>query len=73
MSIQQDILYARGKNWVRLIRDKIERFEQERSDDPGLMIDVLNGTLFELAQQEFAQEKMQGKCDAMCMPAELNL
>ena len=71
--ISEEIFYARGKNWIRLIVDKIKRMEDERKDDPSLMVDILNGALFERAQEEFAIEKQQGKWDAMCMPAELNL
>ena len=41
--------------------------------DIDLMVDVLNGNIYEAAQEEFKREKMAGLYDSMNMPVEYNL
>lgn len=68
MNLEQEILIARGKNWARLIVEKQTEFAKQEKNDVGLMLDILNGNVYELAQQEIAVDLATGKLDKMLMP-----
>ena len=71
--MEKQILQAKAYNWANIIKDKCNRICQERITDIDLMVDVLNGNIYEAAQEEFKQEKMAGLYDSMNMPVEYNL
>ena len=68
MNLEQEILIARGKNWARLMVEKTNRICESRKNDVGLTLDILNGKVYELAQQEIAVDLATGKLDKMLMP-----
>ena len=68
MNLEQEILIARGKNWARLIVEKTNKICDARKNDVSLMLDILNGNVYELAQQEIAVDLATGKLDKMLMP-----
>lgn len=68
MNLRKEILLARGKNWARLITEKTNRICKERQGDIDLMIQILNGSILEQAQEEIADEIKNGKLDKMLMP-----
>lgn len=68
MNLREEILLARGKNWARLIVEKTNRICKERQCEVDLMIEILNGSIFEQAQNEIAYELKTGQLDKMLMP-----
>lgn len=68
MNLREEILLARGKNWARLIVEKTNRICKERQGEVDLMIEILNGSIFEQAQNEIAYELQTGQLDKMLMP-----
>ena len=68
MNLREEILLARGKNWARLIVEKTNRICKERQGEVDLMIEILNGSIFEQAQNEIAYELKTGQLDKMLMP-----
>ena len=73
MNLEEEILYAKALNWARIISQKADRICEERKNDVDLMIKILNGDIFAMAQDEFAKDKKMGKYDSMNMPIEVNL
>ena len=73
MNLQAEIEHAKALNWARIIRQKADRICEERKNDVDLMIQILNGDIFAMAQDEFAKDKKMGKYDSMNMPIEVNL
>ena len=73
MNLEEEILYAKVLNWARIISQKADRICEERKNDVDLMIQILNGDIFAMAQDEFAKDKALGKYDSMNMPIEVNL
>ena len=73
MNLEEEILYAKALNWARIISQKADRICEERKNDVDLMIQILNGDIFAMAQDEFAKDKAMGKYDSMNMPIEYNL
>ena len=71
--MEKQILEAKAYNWAKIIKDKCNRICQERITDVGIMVDILNGNIYEAAQEEFKKEKMAGLYDSMNMPVEYNL
>ena len=71
--MEKQILQAKAYNWIKIIQDKCDRICRERITDIDLMIDILNGSIYEAAQEEFKKEKMLGLYDKMNMPVEYNL
>ena len=65
MNLEEEILYAKALNWARIISQKADRICEERKNDVDLMIQILNGDIFAMAQDEFAKDKAMGKYDAM--------
>ena len=68
MNLRKEILLARSKNWARLITEKTNRICKERQGDIDLMIQILNGDIYDQAQKEIADEIKNGKLDKMLMP-----
>ena len=68
MKLKDEILLARGRNWARLIAEKTNRICEERKNDVDLMIKILNGDIYNEAQNEIAHEIKTGKLDKMLMP-----
>ena len=73
MNLEEEILYAKALNWARIISQKTDRICEERKNDVDLMIQILNGDIFAMAQDEFAKDKAMGKYDSQNMPIEVNL
>jgi hypothetical protein len=73
MNLEEEILYAKALNWARIISQKADRICEERKNDVDLMIQILNGDIFAMAQDEFAKDKAMGKYDSQNMPIEVNL
>ena len=71
--MEKQLLQAKAYNWANIIKDKCNRICRERITDIDLMVDILNGNIYEEAQKEFKREKMAGLYDAMNMPVEYNL
>ena len=68
MNLKKEILLARGKNWARLMNEKINRICYEKKDDIDLMIKLINGDIYDQAQKEIADEIKIGKLDKMLIP-----
>lgn len=68
MNLRKEILLARGKNWARLITEKTNRICKERQRDIDLMIQILDGSILEQAQEEIKYDLKTGKLDKMLMP-----
>lgn len=68
MDLKKEILSARGKNWVRLMNEKINRICYEKKDDIDLMIKLINGDIYDQAQEEIKYELKTGKLDKMLIP-----
>lgn len=73
MDLQAEIDNARALNWAKVICEKSDRICQERQHEVDLMIQILNGDIFAMAQDEFAKEKSMGLYDDMNMPTAYNL
>ena len=73
MNLQAEIEHAKALNWARIISQKADRICKEKENEIDLMIQILNGDIFAMAQDEFAKEKAMGKYDAQNMPIEYNL
>ena len=73
MNLEEEILYAKALNWARIISQKADRICEERKNDVDLIIQILNGDIFAMAQDEFAKDKAMGKYDSQNMPIEVNL
>ena len=73
MNLQAEIESARALNWAKVICEKSDRICQERQHEVDLMIQILNGDIFAMAQDEFAKEKQMGLYDDMNMSTAYNL
>lgn len=73
MNLEAEIEYAKTLNWARIITQKADRICKEKENEVDLMIQILNGDIFAMAQDEFAKDKKMGKYDSMNMPIEYNL
>lgn len=73
MSIEQEIFEARGKNWAKLVSQRADIIAEQRKYDDDLMIQILNGDIFEEAVNQIALEIQMGLYDKMLMPIECNL
>lgn len=73
MSLEQEIFEARGKNWAKLVSQRADKISEQRKYDDDLMIQILNGDIFEEAANQIALEIQLGKYDKMLMPIEYNL
>lgn len=73
MNLQAEIEHAKALNWARIISQKADRICKEKENEVDLMIQILNGDIFAMAQDEFAKDKAMGKYDSMNMPIEYNL
>lgn len=73
MSLEQEIFEARGKNWAKLVSQRADEISEQRKYDDDLMIQILNGDIFEEAVNQIALEIQLGKYDKMLMPIEYNL
>jgi hypothetical protein len=73
MNIEQEILEARGKNWAKLVSQRADKISEQRKYDDDLMIQILNGDIFEEAINQIALEIRSGRYDRMLMPIECNL
>ena len=73
MNLQAEIDHARALNWARIIAEKTDRICKEKENEVDLMIQILNGDIYAMAQDEFAKDKKMGKYDDMNMPISCNL
>ena len=73
MNLEQEILEARGKNWAKLVSQRADQITEQRKYDDDLMIQILNGDIFNEAVDQIALEIQLGLYDKMLMPIECNL
>lgn len=73
MNIEQEILEARGKNWAKLVSQRADQIAEQRRHNDDLMIQILNGDIFDEAVNQIALEIQMGLYDKMLMPIECNL
>lgn len=73
MNLKAEIENAKALNWAKEICKISDRICKEREHEPDIMIQILNGDIFSMAQDEFAKKKKMGKYDDMNMPIEVNL
>ena len=73
MNLEQEILEARGKRWAQLVSQRADQIVERRKYDDDLMIQILNGDIFDEAVNQIALEIQMGLYDKMLMPIECNL
>lgn len=73
MNLEQEILEARGKNWAKLVSQRADQIAEQRKYDSDVMIQILNGDIFDEAINQIALEIQMGLYDKMLMPIECNL
>ena len=73
MNLEQEILEARGKNWAKLVYKRADEISEQRKYNDDLMIQILNGDIYEEAVNQIALEIQAGMYDKMMMPINLNL
>jgi hypothetical protein len=73
MNLEQEILEARGKNWAKLVSKRADEISEQRKYNDDLMIQILNGDIYEEAVNQIALEIQAGMYDKMMMPINLNL
>ena len=73
MNLEQEIFEARGKNWAKLVSMRADKITEQRKYDDDLMIQILNGDIFNEAVDQIALEIQAGLYDKMLMPIEYNL
>ena len=73
MNLEQEILEARGKNWAKLVSQRADQIAEQRKYDSDLMVQILNGDIFDEAINQIALEIQLGLYDRMLMPVECNL
>lgn len=73
MDLEQEILKTKGKNWARLVSQRADKITELRKNDDDLMIQILNGDIFNEAVDQIALEIRAGLYDKMLMPVEYNL
>lgn len=71
--MEKQLLEARAFNWAKIIQEKCDMICEQRKNDVDLTVDILNGKIYEQAQEEFKREKQAGLYDSMNMPVEYNL
>lgn len=73
MNLEQEILEARVKNWAKLVFQRADQIAEQKEHDDDLMIQILNGDIFNEAVDQIALEIQMGLYDKMLMPVERNL
>lgn len=73
MSIGQEMLLAKGKNWAKLVAQKADEITESIDNETDCMLKTLSGEVFERAVLEVALDIKSGKYDKMLMPKEYNL
>jgi hypothetical protein len=73
MKLEDEILIAKGKNWARLVSKRADEISEARKNNDDLMIQILNGDIFDEAVNQIALEIQLGMYDKMLMPVECNL
>lgn len=73
MKLEDEILIAKGKNWARLVSKRADEISEARKNNDDLMIQILNGDIFDEAVNQIALEIQLGMYDKMLMPIECNL
>lgn len=73
MTLNDEILLAKGKNWAKLVSERADKLCELRKNDVDLMIQILNGDIFNEAVNQIALEIQSGFYDKMLMPIECNI
>ena len=73
MTLDDEILLAKGKNWAKLVSERADKLCELRQNDVDLMIQILNGDIFDEAVTQIALEIQSGFYDKMLMPIEYNM
>lgn len=72
MNLEQEIFETRGKHWAKLVAKRADQITEQRKHNDDLMIQILNGDIFEEAVRQIALEIQCGLYDKMLMPIEYN-
>ena len=73
MNLKNEILLAKGKQWAKLVAERCDKLAEIRENDVDLMVQILNGTLFDDAVEQVALEIRCGIYDKMLQPKENNI
>ena len=73
MTLDDEILLAKGRNWAKLVSERADKLCELRQNDVDLMIQILNGDIFDEAVNQIALEIQSGFYDKMLMPIEYNI
>lgn len=68
--LKDEILLAKGKNWAKLVSARADKLCEIRKNNVDLMIQILNGSIFEEAVNQIALEIKCGLYDKMLVPIE---
>lgn len=60
MTLDDEILLAKGKNWAKLVTERADKLCELRKNDVDLMIQILNGDIFDEAVNQIALEIQSG-------------
>lgn len=71
--LEEQILLAKGKNWAKLVTERADKLCEIKKDETDLMIQILNGDIFNQAVEQIALEIKSGIYDKMLIPKENNL
>lgn len=71
--LEEQILIAKGKNWAKLVTERADKLCEIKKDETDLMIQILNGDIFNQAVEQIALEIKSGIYDKMLIPKENNL
>lgn len=73
MNLNKEIENAKILNWVKEIKTIANELCEKKQFEKDLMMQILNGQIYEEAQQIFCNRKKIGYYDKMNMKAECNL
>lgn len=71
--LEEQIRLAKGKNWAKLVTERADKLCEIKKDETDLMIQILNGDIFNQAVEQIALEIKSGIYDKMLIPKENNL
>lgn len=70
--LEDEILLAKGRNWAALVTERADKLCEIRKNETDLMIQILNGSIFDEAVNQIALEIKAGLYDKMLIPVEYN-
>ena len=73
MNINKEIENAKIINWTKEIKSIANELCNKKKNDIDLFVQILNGQIYEEAQEIFSNRKKIGYYDKMNVPMEYNL